>query len=209
MKVHTLQLGPLRANCHIAETAPNQCVAVDIGGDSRLFLEFITMKKLKLSKILLTHGHFDHIGGVEEVRKATGAQVYIHGEDAPMLSSEGKSLHSTMSFMPFSPVTEYITVSDNSVIHDGDCDFTVIHTPAHTPGSVCYMCDDVLFTGDTLFCCSVGRTDFPGSDPSLLLPSLRKLCSIEHDLKVLTGHNEFTTLDYEKKNNPFMQRCMM
>ena len=209
MKVHTLQLGPLRANCYIAETAQNQCVAVDIGGDSRLLLEFITMKKLKLSKILLTHGHFDHIGGVEEVRKATNAQVYIHENDVPMLSSAGKSLHSTMSFLPFVPVTEYITVRDNSIIHDGDYDFKVIHTPAHTLGSVCYQCDDSLFTGDTLFCCSVGRTDFPGSNPSLLLPSLKKLCDIQQDLKVFTGHDQSTTLNYEKKNNPFLQRCVM
>ncbi len=209
MKIHTLQLGPLRANCYIAETAENQCVAVDIGGDSRLFLEFIAMKKLKLSKILLTHGHFDHIGGVEEVRKATGAEVYIHSDDVPMLSSEGQSLHSTMPFMSFSPVTKFITVRDNSIIHDGNYEFTVIHTPAHTLGSVCYQCGDVIFTGDTLFCCSVGRTDFPESNPSLLMPSLKKLCMIQHDLKVLPGHNEYTTLDYEKKNNPFLQRCMM
>lgn len=92
MKVYNLQLGELRSNCYVIETAPGRCVAVDIGGDSRLLVEFLRMKKLSLRKILLTHGHFDHIGGAEEVHKATGAEVYIHSDDVPMLTSESLSL---------------------------------------------------------------------------------------------------------------------
>lgn len=103
MKVYNLQLGELRSNCYVIETAPGRCVAVDIGGDSRLLVEFLRMKKLSLRKILLTHGHFDHIGGAEEVHKATGAEVYIHSDDVPMLTSESLSLASSISIRRLCP----------------------------------------------------------------------------------------------------------
>lgn len=206
MKIHTLHLGPLRANCYIAETAPGRCVAVDIGGDSRLLLEFLKMKKLKLSKILLTHGHFDHIGGVEIVHQETGAEVYIHEADVPMLTSESLSLNTDMSFNKFVPLTDWTVVFGDCYINDGDCTFRVLHTPGHTKGSVCYVCGDVIFSGDTLFCGSIGRTDFPGSSMTAMENSLVKLYDLEGDYKVLPGHNETTTLDYEREANPYMRR---
>lgn len=206
MKIHTLQLGELRANCYIAETAPNQCVAVDIGGNPRLLLEFLTMKKLTLSKILLTHGHFDHINGVEEVSVKTGAEVFIHEEDAPMLNSAGLSLSDMISVAPFNPVTEYTVIHDGDIISDGECDFKVLHTPGHSMGSVCYICGDVIFSGDTLFCCSVGRTDFHGSSPELMVNSLEKLYSLDGNYTVFTGHGDKTELEYEKNSNPYLRR---
>ncbi|EWM53791.1 MBL fold metallo-hydrolase [Ruminococcus flavefaciens] len=206
MKIHHLQLGPLRANCYIVETAPGRCVAVDIGGDSRLLLEFLKMKKLRLSKILLTHGHFDHIGGVEEVRSITGAEVYIHELDAHMLTSEVHSLASDMSFVKFTPVTDWTCVYGDCYINDGELEFRVLHTPGHSQGSVCYVCGDALFSGDTLFCCSVGRTDFPHSSASAMTYSLNKLYHLDGDYKVYPGHNETTTLDYERGSNPYMKQ---
>lgn len=206
MRIHTLQLGELHANCYIAETDPGRCVVFDIGGSSRMLLEYLKMKKLHLSKILLTHGHFDHIGGVEEVRAATGAEVYIHENDAPMLSSAAKSLHSSMSIMPFVPITDYTIIRGDCFINDGSCTFRVLHTPGHSYGSVCYVCDDVIFSGDTLFCCSVGRTDFPGGNTEFMMQSLGKLWELPGDYKVYPGHNESTTLDYERQNNPYMKR---
>ena len=205
MRIHTLQLGELRSNCYIAETAPGRCVAVDIGGESRMFLEFLKMKKLKLTKILLTHGHFDHIGGVEDVRAATGAEVYIHENDAPMLQSSSASLHSSMSIYPFKAVTDYTVVRGDCYINDGSCTFRVFHTPGHSYGSVCYICDDVMFSGDTLFCTSIGRTDFPGSNGEVMRISLARLAELTEDYKVLPGHGESSTLDYEKKNNPYLR----
>ena len=204
MRIHILQLGELHANSYIAETAPGRCVAVDIGGGSRIFLEYLKMKQLRLTKILLTHGHFDHIGGVEEVREATGAEVYIHQNDAPMLTSPAKSLHSAMSIMEFRPITDYTVVVGDCFINDGDCTFRVFHTPGHSYGSVCYICDDVIFSGDTLFCCSAGRTDFPGGNAQFLRQSLIRLGELEGDYKVYPGHNESTTLDYERENNPYL-----
>jgi len=206
MITHTLQLGELRANCHIAETAPHQCVAVDIGGNSRLLLEFLTMRKLTLSKILLTHGHYDHMNGVEEVVRQTGAEVFIHENDASMLNSAGLSLADSISCMPFNPVTKYTAVHDGDVISDGECEIKVLHTPGHSMGSVCYICDDTIFSGDTLFCCSIGRTNFTGSSPELMVKSLEKLYNIDGNYRVLTGHGDKTELDYEKNSNPYLRR---
>lgn len=205
MIIHKLQLGELRSNCYIVETAPHQCIAVDIGGDSRLLLNFLKMKQLKLSKILLTHGHFDHIGGVQDMVGATGAEVYIHEDDAHMLESASASLASSMSYNSFVPVTSYISINENAVVSDGDYSFRVLHTPGHSMGSVCYVCEDVIFSGDTLFCCSIGRTDFPGSNHEMMMASLKLLRELDGDFRVLPGHNDSTTLDYERKSNPFMR----
>ena len=206
MNIQRLQLGELRSNCYIVETAPNRCIAVDIGGDSRLLLEYLKMHKLTLTKILLTHGHFDHIGGCEEVRKATGAEIFIHEDDAPMLTSESLSLAANMAYREFVPVTEHTVLTDDYYIKDGNCTFRVLHTPGHSHGSVCYICDNVIFSGDTLFCCSVGRTDFFGSSPEMMELSLKKLYELEGDYKVYPGHNETTTLEYERNSNPYMRQ---
>jgi glyoxylase-like metal-dependent hydrolase (beta-lactamase superfamily II) len=206
MTIYTLQLGELGANCYIVETAPGRCIAVDIGGDSEYFLRFIKNKKLRLRKILLTHGHFDHIGGVEEVRKATGAEVYIHTADVKMLSSDIYSLHRYSAWGEFVPVTDCTAVFGDCWINDGDCSFRVIHTPGHSPGSVCYTCGGVMFSGDTVFRGSVGRTDFEGSNPLSMTNSLRKLSLLEEDYKLLPGHGEASSLSYEKRLNPYFTR---
>lgn len=205
MKIYDLQLGELGANCYVAETAPGRCIAVDIGGDSGYFLSFLKEKKLTLTKILLTHGHFDHIGGVEEVRKATGAEVFIHADDVRMMTSAAYSLHIGMGRLPFVPVERFTAIEAGCCITDGDCVVTLIHTPGHSEGSVCYVCGDVIFTGDTLFKGSAGRTDFPGSNPIDMRNSLYALYLIDADCKIFPGHGEASTLDYEKRTNPFLR----
>lgn len=205
MKIHTLNLGELRSNCYVVETAPGRCIIVDLGGDADYLMNFLKLNKLKLTKILLTHGHFDHIGGVEEVRRLTRAEVFIHLNDSEMLTSEKFSLASGMSYNPFIPVTLWTAVEEDAIIQDGDLSFKVIHTPGHSGGSVCYICEDVIFSGDTLFNRSIGRTDFLGSNPIDMKKSLKKLSLFEGDYKVLPGHNMPTTLDFERKMNPYMK----
>ena len=209
MRIHTLNLGPLGTNCYIAETAPGRCVAFDIGGDSGVFLDYLRKNALRLTKILLTHGHFDHIGGVEKVRRATGAEVYIHEFDTPMLSSEDASLHSRMCFTPFVPVELYTVVRGDCYINDAECSFRVLHTPGHTRGGVCYICEDVIFSGDTLFCESIGRTDFPGSNPYSMKNSLLKLAELEGEYRIYPGHNERTTMSHEKRYNPYIRELII
>lgn len=205
-KVKTMPLGSLGTNCHIVYTGENTVIAVDIGGDSSKFLDFLKNENLTLTKILLTHGHYDHIGGVREVQKATGAQVYIHEEDVPMLSDTQKNLALWIEpYADFEPVTEFATVKDGDVIEDGDASFTVLHTPGHTRGSVCYLCEDIILSGDTLFCLSRGRTDFPGGSDAQMLASFKRLKELQGDYRVFPGHNESTTLEFERKNNPVMR----
>lgn len=207
MNIKTLHLGALNSNCYIAETGNGQCVAVDIGGTPKMVIEYLKMSNLKLTKILLTHGHFDHIDGVEAVRRETGAEVFIHENDVPKLSSEDLSLRASMYFLssdPFMPVEKYTVIHDGDEIHDGEYTFHVLHTPGHTKGSVCYVTEDTIFSGDTIFCCSIGRTNFPDGDVNEMIQSIKKVSEISGDLKLLAGHNEPSTLDYERKNNPYM-----
>jgi len=204
MNIHHLHLGELKSNCYIIETAPGRCVAVDIGGDSRVLINFLKMKKLKLTKIFLTHGHFDHIGGVAQTVEETGAEVFIHSNDSYMLQSESASLASSMSIMDFQPIEHYTVVSGDCYINDGDLTFRVLHTTGHSHGSVCYICENVIFSGDTLFCCSIGRTDFPGGNIHEMRTSLMKISQLDGDYRVYPGHNESTTLAYERESNPYL-----
>lgn len=207
MKIHKLDIGTLfYTNCYIAELDDKTAVAVDIGDEPDKILDFISARGLTLKKILLTHGHFDHVYGVEKVRKATGADVYIHELDAPKLLSSEQNLGINYGLPVFKPVEEFYRISDGAVIREGDAVFKVMHTPGHTEGGVCYICGNVIFSGDTLFRRSVGRTDFPDGSYEKIINSLRKLNSLEGDYIVYPGHDLETTLDYERKNNPYMAR---
>lgn len=205
-KVETFSLGSLSTNCCLIYTGENRVVAVDIGGEPDRFLRILREKGLTLSKILLTHGHYDHIDGVFKVQKETGADVYIHKDDAPMLSDGNLNLAIWINPSAcYQPVTEYHTIGEGDTIKDGDAVFTVMHTPGHTKGSVCYICDDVILSGDTLFRLSRGRTDFPGGSDSEMLESFRRLKHLHGDFRVFPGHNENTTLEFERSCNPVMK----
>ncbi len=205
-EVQTLRLGRLATNCHIVYTGEKRVVAADIGGEAGKLLTFLKDRGLTLRKILLTHGHYDHIDGVAEVQKATGAKVYIHEQDEKMLSDSNLSLGSWINpYGEQQSVKDYITVKEGDVIEDGEAVFTVMHTPGHTKGSVCYVCEDIILAGDTLFYMSRGRTDFPGGSDSEMLASFKRLKAMEGNYRVFPGHNENTTLEYERKNNPVMR----
>lgn len=204
MDMYTLNLGELGTNCYIVQTDSEKCAAVDIGGDPEVFLEFIESKNLKLDKILLTHGHFDHIGGVKEVQKKTGALVYIHSFDSAMLEGDSSSLAASFG-MRLKTIDNYNEVQDGDVIKSGEKEFRVMHTPGHTKGSICYIMDDVIFSGDTLFAGSMGRTDYPSGNIDEMRSSLKKLKLMDGDYKVYPGHFDSTTLEYERKANPYMR----
>ncbi len=158
-----------------------------------------------LQYILLTHGHFDHILGVNGfLKNHPEAKVVIHREDEAFLTDPVLS-HTFKHGLTQEPIKADIIVEDGDVLAFDDTEFKVVHTPGHTRGSVVYLLDDLMFSGDTLFQLSCGRTDFPESDPAAMGPSLQKLAALEGNYHVLPGHNAFSELDFERANNPFMR----
>ena len=158
-----------------------------------------------LQYILLTHGHFDHILGVNGfLKNHPEAKVVIHREDEAFLTDPVLS-HTFKHGLTQEPIKADIIVEDGDVLAFDDTEFKVVHTPGHTRGSVVYLLDDLMFSGDTLFQLSCGRTAFPESDPAAMGPSLQKLAALEGNYHVLPGHNAFSELDYERANNPFMR----
>ncbi len=158
----------------------------------------------QLSYILLTHGHFDHILGVPEFKKAhPEAVVVISKNDAPFLTDPVLS-HCALHGLPQEPAEADLLVEDGSVIPFDDGSIRVLHTPGHTAGSVCYLLQNVLFSGDTLFRMSCGRTDFPESVPDQMRPSLRKLAALPGNYQVLPGHEALSDLDFEREHNPYL-----
>lgn len=201
-KVRAITLGELGNNCYIiTDEASGLSALVDCADDSKEMRDFIGDSKLEY--ILLTHGHFDHIGGVAAIKHDYSAKVVISSEDAPMLSS-GKASLSAFFGMHQEKITPDITVSDGSVIMLGETKIKVLSTPGHTKGGVCYLLDDCIFTGDTLFRGSCGRTDFPGGSSKEITESLKRLATLDDSLKVYPGHEGFSTIYFEKYNNPYM-----
>lgn len=203
MKVISEKFGSMDNNCSlIIDEKTNQSALVDCNEFSQKMIDMIGDTDLKY--ILLTHGHFDHIIGVKSVKEKYGAQVVISKEDEPMLNSAKLSL-AVFCNAPQNNVDADIIVKDGDEITLGETKIKVMATPGHTSGSVCYIAENCIFSGDTLFYCSCGRTDFPSGSPEQMMSSLQKLKALDGDYKVYTGHNNLTTLDFERKNNPYMK----
>ncbi|WP_455484868.1 MBL fold metallo-hydrolase [Eubacterium sp.] len=203
MRVISEKFGSMDNNCSlIIDEKTNQSALVDCNEFSQKMIDMIGDTDLKY--ILLTHGHFDHIIGVKSVKEKYGAQVVISKEDEPMLNSSKLSLAAFCN-APQNNVDADIIVKDGDEITLGEIKIKVMATPGHTSGSVCYIAENCIFSGDTLFYCSCGRTDFPSGSPEQMMSSLQKLKALDGDYKVYTGHNNLTTLDFERKNNPYMK----
>lgn len=203
MKVISEKFGSMDNNCSlIIDEKTNQSALVDCNEFSQKMIDMIGDTDLKY--ILLTHGHFDHIIGVKSVKEKYGAQVVISKEDEPMLNSSKLSL-AVFCNAPQNNVDADIIVKDGDEITLGEIKIKVMATPGHTSGSVCYIAENCIFSGDTLFYCSCGRTDFPSGSHEQMMLSLQKLKALDGDYKVYTGHNNLTTLDFERKNNPYMK----
>ena len=202
-------IGMFAVNCYLVVSEAGNAVMIDCpeeGGAEGLLAE-LEKSGAKLTKILLTHGHCDHIETLAEIANATGAEVYIHKFDAPKLTDSHGNLSEYFAAYLDGPVKHYdkaIAVSDGDIIKQDELEFRVMHTPGHTSGCVCYIVNDVMFSGDTLFRDSIGRTDMVDGNYQVLSESLKKLTEITENYRVLSGHGDETTLDREKNHNPYI-----
>ena len=208
MKIYRLKpLSVCETNSYIVASEENNCVLIDAPADPDYILGEIESHGLTLKKIFLTHGHFDHIGAVADLVDRTGCEVYIHSNDASKLSNQTMNLSAFFRMPPVDPVEEYKTLSHNDIIEQDELKFRVMLTAGHSSGSVCYIIDDIIFSGDTLFRLSAGRTDMRDGNFQALKNSLSMLAELNDkpDYVVFPGHGEPTRLSYEKENNQFMQ----
>ncbi len=200
MTIHTLPLGFLQANCYIVAN-DRRCIAIDPGGEADKLLTYLTENGLTLEAVLLTHGHFDHVGAAEEVVKATGCQLWMHERDFSYGSE-----HKQMFPLTDCDFTEVHFCEEGEHLALAGLDISILETPGHTYGSVCILIGNDLFSGDTLFAGSIGRTDLEGGDIRYMRGSLRRLKELDKNYTVYPGHGPKTTLDREKRVNPYLQR---
>jgi hydroxyacylglutathione hydrolase len=199
-------MGAMGANCYIFSCPETKKAAVvDPGADAKRLQRWILEKGYEVEYILLTHGHFDHIGAVDELREFTKAKVAIHEADAAMLTDGQKNLSSFVG-PAFSLKAADVILKDGEVLTVGNQSITVIATPGHTKGGVCFLTSDGLMSGDTLFEGSIGRTDFPGGSLDQLLDGVeKKLLVLPEETRVYPGHGSDTTIGREKRENPFLR----
>lgn len=196
MKIDTLTLGPVQTNCYIVyNEGSERALVIDPGDEGEKILKELSENGKQPAAVLLTHGHFDHTGGLNAF---SGTPIYIHPADDVMLMDSVWSAGSAFGDeAPRPPATDY--VQEGQKLRLADLDIEVMHLPGHTLGSVAYRIGDALFTGDTMFCRGYGRTDLPGGSMDDLVRSIRRLLKLEKNYIILPGHGEPTTLDAERK----------
>ncbi|HEY3314446.1 MAG TPA: MBL fold metallo-hydrolase [Bacillota bacterium] len=220
MLIETMTVGPMMANCYIvAGEGASAAAVVDPGADARDILEAVRRLGLTVSVIINTHGHADHIAANGQVRQETGASLMVHRSEAAFLTQPTMNLSSWAGLSLFGPPADRL-LEDGEEIRVGTLALTVLHTPGHTPGGICLVVRDdstnpagrpdacegpVIFSGDTLFAGSVGRTDFPGGSFDDLIRSIKeKLLVFDDDTEVYPGHGPATTIGEERASNPFL-----
>ena len=202
MDIQILQVGPIGTNCYLlCDETEKLCAVVDPGGDAARVAAAVVDTGCAPCAILLTHGHYDHTGGVAELRaKWPDVPVYLNHRD----QYEGDAYLQQL----FPPVPGARDYDEGDTIQVGGLTVDVMATPGHSEGSVTLRCGDVLLCGDTLFAGSCGRTDFPGGSVKKIMASLKRLGSLEGDLQVYPGHMETSTLDQERSWNPYLHQAM-
>lgn len=202
MKVKLLRVGPIGTNCYILEDdQTNLAAVIDPGDEPELIQEALEKEGVEVRYLLLTHGHYDHTTAVPALHRVyPQADIYIHQADA---NGAGSTL-----FPLAGEVDDLKLYDEGDVIRLGDHDIQVLHTPGHSPGSVTLKVEDVLFTGDTLFAGSCGRTDLRGGSYEQIMQSLKRLGELKGDFHVCPGHEATSTLERERRSNPFLMEAM-
>ena len=204
MIVKPLVLGELRTNCYLIINDKGNCIVIDPADEKDKIISEIKSQNLSLKAILLTHGHFDHIMATNALKKEFDCPVIIGDADEEMLKDDLKNAAALLG-MHVEKILADKKVNDKDVLDIDDFRIKVIATPGHTKGSVCYVLEDNIFSGDTIFFECVGRTDLFGGDAVKLMTSLKKLKDLEGEYNIFSGHGRETTLSYEKEYNPWLK----
>lgn len=206
VRVHAMEVGPLAVNCYIVEhVSTRKAAVIDPGDDGEAVLGEIGKLGLSVDKILLTHGHFDHVGAVGLIRKTSGAKVHIHPDDVARMKTARRQGMMFGLWVPDTPPPD-VLVGEGDRVAFADREFLVAHTPGHTPGCVSYIMgsEKMAFVGDLIFAGSIGRTDLPGGDYDALIRAVReKIFILPGDTVLFPGHGPATTVGEEKRSNPF------
>jgi hydroxyacylglutathione hydrolase len=208
--VQTVAVGPLGCNCVIiGDVTTGAAAVVDPGGDADRILGLLSGLRLRCTVIINTHAHFDHVGANASLRRATGAPLKLHADDLPLYDSLQEQAAFLGGLLPVperAPVDELL--ADGQRVAVGSATATVLHTPGHSPGSICLLFDGdppLLLSGDTLFAGGIGRSDLVGGDPDALTRSLRaRLLPLDDETRVIPGHGPETTIGVERRTNPFL-----
>ncbi|MCX7988663.1 MAG: MBL fold metallo-hydrolase [Thermodesulfovibrio sp.] len=204
MKIKKFEVGPLLVNCYVVyDEKIKDAFVVDPGDEPDLVLDFIKEEGLYVKYIICTHGHFDHIGAVRELKDETGAHIILHRGDLEIYKHSPEVAREFFGIEIESQPEPDILIDNEETIKIFQKELKFLYTPGHSPGSISVYLDGYLFTGDTLFAGSVGRTDLIGGNMQQLLNSLKKLGSFPPDTLVLPGHGPKTKIEFEKKTNPF------
>ncbi|MCK4547884.1 MAG: MBL fold metallo-hydrolase [Candidatus Eisenbacteria sp.] len=209
MFLDTLEVGPVITNCYlIGCPETKEGMVIDPGGDPDGILSMIEASGLRVVQILNTHGHADHMAANAAVQKALGCRILVHEADAAMITSRESSLLDWIPGGEPSPQADRL-LSDGDTVELGTLTFRVLHLPGHTPGGIGLLDEEVLFSGDTLFALSIGRTDLPGASEEIMFDTLaRRIATLDDNLKVYPGHGPATTIGREKRENPFLRMAM-
>lgn len=199
MKIKIIPAGIYDANCYIlVDEVTNEATVIDPGGDAQMLINEIKTLQAKVKMILLTHGHADHTGAVSELKNEFGCSVYINEKDSDLINNNvpiyGSKNENGDKF-----------ICEGDVLKFGDYGIKCVETPGHTPGGMCFVIDNLVFTGDTLFNRSIGRTDFQGGDFDTIIDSIKnKLLTLSDDTVVYPGHGPKSSIGFERNNNPYL-----
>jgi len=204
MQVKRFVLSMFQTNCYVVSgNEDGKCILIDPADRAEVIIEYLKEMNLVPEAILLTHGHYDHFLAVPKLQERyENLRVYCHPLDCP---KEKEEYDMGMVFPTVSAFSNVTKLSDNETLFLAGFSIRVLHTPGHTPGSVVYLIEDAMFSGDTLFAGSIGRTDFAGGNMGQMKKSLKKLASIEVEYQIYPGHEAYTYLSQEKKRNPYLK----
>lgn len=199
-------VGPLGCNCFVVgDPVTKRAIVIDPGGDVGKIVDGLKNKDLTVTAIVATHAHFDHLVAADALRELTGAPFYMHDADKPLLDWYEESGRMFLGLELGTPPVVDTSASEGDVLIAGDVHLRVIHTPGHSPGSISLVAADAIFSGDTLFAGSIGRSDLPGGDSETLLGVIRStLFSFGDEVAVHPGHGPSTTIGTERRSNPFV-----